>query len=218
LRIGEKPLNFVDAASGADLAAASRPPMKFGALFADFDRDGRPDLFTCNGHLEPDIASAQLGQLYKQPPQLFRNIGVDSLRFAPVEHDLPAIVGRGCAYLDYDGDGDLDLVVVENNGAARLYRNDSPVKNDWVRLHAIGNGTTTNRDGIGAEISVESGGATFRWYISPAHGYLSQSELTATFGLTAAIDRVTIRWPGSDKGQEWRGLKTGAMHILEQQK
>ncbi|HEY3787666.1 MAG TPA: CRTAC1 family protein, partial [Urbifossiella sp.] len=214
-RMGTNPLRFVDAAAEADLAGPSRLPMKFGALFADFDRDGHLDLFTNNGHLEPDIALAQPGQSFKQAAQLFHNSGESKLRFELLNEGFPPIVGRGCAYLDYDGDGDLDLVLVENNGPARLFRNDTPPRSDWVRLHLVGNGTTTNRDAIGAEISIESSGISRRWFVSPTHGYLSQSEPIATFGLGGnAIDRITVRWPGSGKVGEWSGLKAGETHEL----
>ncbi|MDB5313348.1 MAG: ASPIC/UnbV domain protein [Gemmataceae bacterium] len=216
-RVSTNPVRFVDVATETGLAGASRSPMKFGALFCDFDRDGRPDLFTCNGHLEPDIATAQPGQIYAQLPQLFWNTGDGKHLFDPVPGNasqFPPIVGRGCAYLDYDGDGAPDLVVTENNGSARLFRNVTPARAGWVRLHLTGSGPT-NRDAIGAEVTVETGGVARRWYVSPTHGYLSQSELSATFGLAGAeIDRVTVRWPCGGKTQEWKGLRAGGTYDL----
>jgi hypothetical protein len=218
-----RPIQFHDAAEQAGLAAASRAPMKFGAVFLDYDLDGRLDLFTANGHLEPDIAAARPGQSYPQPAQLFRNTGVPDRLLVPVPSSgpggsaFPAVVGRGCAYLDYDGDGSLDLIVTENNGPARLFRNENRTGHHFLRLWLVGDGQRTNRDAIGAEITVEAGGRTQRWYVSPTRGYLSQSERTATFGLgtAARVERVTVRWPGRHgRTQEWRALAAGATYRL----
>ena len=178
--------------------------MKFGAVFADFDLDGAVDLFTCNGHLEPDIAIAQAGQTFKQPSQLFRNTGTG---FEVEATPFPPMVGRGCAYFDFDGDGDLDLVLVENGGPARLFRNDQTAKS-FIRFNLVGK--AGNRDAIGAEVEIGSK----RWLVSPTHGYLSQSECTATFGgVPDVIGRVAVRWPGG-KVQEWSNLKSGSTHEL----
>ena len=216
-RAGTNPLRFNDAAPEVGLAAASRAPMKFGALFFDADGDGRPDLFTANGHLEPDIAAAQPGQTYPQPAHLFWNTGETKNLFAAAGGDpFPPMVGRGCAYLDFDGDGALDLVVTQNNGPARLFRNDTTSTNHFVRLMLTG-GPGTNRDALGAAIEVEAGGVVRRAYVSPTHGYLSQSERPATIGLGPAmrVDRVTVRWPGAvGRTQEWRELTADRTYEL----
>jgi hypothetical protein len=216
-RTATNPIRFSDVAAEVGLAGASRYPMKFGAFFFDCDRDGRLDLFTANGHLEPDIATAQPGQTYPQPGHLFWNTGEWNSLFIPAAEDaFPATVGRGCAYLDYDADGDLDLVVTENNGPARLFRNDTETKNHWARFVLAGK---TNREAIGAIIEIESNGIVQRRYLTGSHGYLSQSELAVTFGLggAAGVDRVTVRWPGrTGAKQDWHKLESGRTYALEE--
>jgi hypothetical protein len=209
------PLLFRDTAMTEGLAGPSRGPMKFGALFLDYDLDGRNDFLTCNGHLEPDIALSLPNQSHPQPVQLYWNTGRDSQLFEPVPEanagsDLfRPLVGRGCAYLDYDADGDLDLVLTENNGRARLLRNDNRTGNHWLRLDV---GAAT-----GAGVTVEAGGETRRWHVAGSRGYLSQSEQVVTVGLGRAskAERVTVRWPGKDAGtRTWTDLEAGRVHRL----
>ncbi len=219
------PLLFRDTALTEGLAGPSRAPMKFGAFFFDFDLDGRMDLLTANGHLEPDIAVSQPLQSYPQPAQLFWNTGRDEKLFELVPPEVagpdlfrPA-VGRGSAYLDFDGDGSPDVVLTENNGPARLLRNDNHTGNHWLRLVLEGDGRRSNRDAIGAEVAVEAGGVTVRRTVVGSRGYLSGSELAVTVGLGKAekADRVTVRWPGKDAGtQEWTDLAAGREHRLRQ--
>ncbi|OWK37971.1 hypothetical protein FRUB_07091 [Fimbriiglobus ruber] len=220
------PLMFRETATADGLAGASREPMKFGALFFDYDLDGRPDLFTCNGHLEPDISRVQPHHTFAQSAQLFRNTGRPSGGlFEPVPPDRAGpdlfrpIVGRGCAYLDFDGDGAWDLVVIENNGPARLLRADNRTGNNWLRFTLEGDPAVSNRDALGAEVTIESGGQTRRQYVTASRGYLSGSELTVAFGLGRenGAERVRVRWPGR-KGvvQEWTGLEAGHLYRLTQ--
>jgi hypothetical protein len=217
---------FIDSALAVGLAGPTRFWLKFGTFFFDYDLDGRLDLLICNGHLEPEIARIQTGQHYAQPAQLFWNAGDPSRVFEPVTADAVGadlfrpLVGRGCAYLDFDFDGDLDVVLVENNGRARLVRNDTKLGNHFIRLTLVGDGKTSNASAIGAQVTVEAGGKTVHRDVAGARGYLSQSELPITIGLgsTDIVDKVTVRWPGKDAGaaQVWTNLKANTAYTLRQ--
>jgi enediyne biosynthesis protein E4 len=185
-------------------------------------------LLVCNGHLEPEISKVQAGQLYAQPPQLYWNTGDETRVFEPVsakdsgEDLFKPLVGRGSAYLDFNGDGLLDVILVENNGRARLLRNDSKLGNKFIRLTLVGNGRTANTSAIGAQVTVEAGGKTYRRDVAGTRGYLSQSELPVTVGLgtTEKVDKITVRWPGRDAGspQVWTDLKANTRYTLRQGK
>ncbi len=201
-------LQLIDLAPSEGIAGPSRPLLKFGLFFFDFDLDGRLDFLTCNGHLEPDIARAGPEQTYAQPAQLFWNRGTARPRFALVPSSAAGadlftpMVGRGCAYFDIDGDGALDVVMTANGGPARLMRNDNRTGHHWIRLRLEGDGKRSNRSAIGARVILQADGREQRREVASARGYLSQSELVLTFGLgtTTKIDKVTIHWPGNDAG------------------
>jgi hypothetical protein len=221
---GPKALRFSDAALAFGLAGPSRRPLKFGAFFFDYDLDGRLDLLTCNGHIEPDIAAVQSTQKYEQPAQLFWNTGQTNPLYEPATAETAGsdlfqpLVGRGSAYLDHDGDGDPDVVLVANGGPAKLLRNDNALGHKWVRLVLEGDGQRSNRSAIGAEVTVEAGGQVFHRQVAGARGYLSQSELPVTVGLGKAerIDKVTVRWPGKDnERQEWVNLDANRTYELK---
>ncbi len=218
-------LLFADAAAAVGLYGPSRGPLKFGAFFFDYDLDGRLDILTANGHIDPDIQKIQSNQSHKQAAQLFWNTGADDRVFEEVPVTaagpdlLKPIVGRGSAYLDFDGDGDLDVVLTENGGPPLLLRNDQKTGHHWIRLHLEGDGKASNRSAIGAEVTVEAGGKTYRRTVAGARGYLSQSELTVTVGLgtTTAVEKVTVRWPGrAGASQSWTALKPDRAHTLTQ--
>ncbi len=218
-------LLFADVCAAVSLLGPSRGPLKFGTFFFDYDLDGRLDILTANGHIDPDITKIQANQTYRQAAQLFWNTGDDTRVFEPVTAaaagpDLfKPLVGRSSAYLDFDGDGDLDVVLTENNGPAMLLRNDQKTGHHWLRLTLEGDGVKSNRSAIGAEVVVEAGGRTFKRSVAGARGYLSQSELTVTVGLgkTEAIDKVTVRWPGKNGGSQlWTKLKCDAPYRLKQ--
>ncbi len=200
-------IQFTDLANRYGLGAASQPPLKFGLFFFDYDLDGRLDLLTVNGHLEPDVAKALPGESHAQPAQLFWNsghVGPNLYKKVGAEVAGPDLfepmVGRGSAYADIDGDGDLDVIVTANNGPARLFRNDGGNANRWVRLILEGDGKKSNRSAIGAKVAVRVGDRVLRRQLFPARGYLSSVELPITLGLEKAetIDELTIAWPSGE--------------------
>jgi len=196
-------LLFTDEAVTAGVGPASRQLLKFGLFFFDYDLDGRLDLLTANGHLEEQINKAQPNQQYRQPAQLFWNRGgARELRFVPVAPDkcgsdiFKPIVGRGSAFADIDGDGDLDVVMTQIGGAPLLLRNDQKLNHHWIRLKLTG--TKSNHDAIGAWIKIRLDSQTITRQVMPTRSYLSQSELPVTIGLGSArhIESMEITWPG----------------------
>ena len=189
---------FIDEAPTTTIGQATLLSLSFSCFFFDYDLDGRPDIFAANGHVADDIQAVQTRVRYAQPPHLFRNLGNKRFEVADTTAGpdfARPMVGRGAAYADYDGDGDLDLVITDNNGAARLLRNDGGNRNHYLRVRTVG--TTSNRDGIGARVTVTAAGRRQWAVVKTGSSYCSQSELPLTFGVGAAAvpARVEVRWP-----------------------
>ena len=196
---------FTDQAMVNGLSKMSTKSLTFGAFFFDYDLDGLLDILAVNGHVSDDISVVQPNTKYAQAPQLFRNRG--NGKFDDVTAKMgPAlqkpVVGRGVAYLDYDNDGDLDLVITSNNGMARLLRNENANQNDVLRVKMVGK--PSNWDGIGAKVTAKtSTGLRLLEMVKTGSSYLSQSELPLTFGLGKPSAGKTVEleviWPSGKK-------------------
>ncbi len=176
----------------------------WGCGFFDFDNDGWPDILICNGHVYPEVEQLRTEAGYAQRKLLYRNLR--NGRFEDVSLNAGTGISdptasRGCAFGDFDNDGDVDFVINCVNEFPQLVRNDMSSKNNWIKVRTIG--TKSNRSGIGARLrcviqipgeakphqqidEVRSGG-----------GYISQSDLRIHFGLGKAekVDLLEIRWP-----------------------
>jgi hypothetical protein len=216
------PLLFKDEAVSNGFGPATRLELKFGLVFFDADLDGRPDLMQANGHLEEDINKVQATQHYEQPPQMFWNCGPEhKTEFLKLSAEkcggdfVAPMVGRGAAYADIDGDGDLDLLLTASGGRPRLLRNDLQRGHHWLRIKLVGQ--PPNRDAIGASVELHAAGQIQRRLVSPTRSYLSQCELPVTFGLGNAveIEKVVVRWP-SGQTEEHTGLAIDKLHTLHE--
>ncbi len=204
------PTLWSDEAITAGIGAPSRRVLSFGLFFFDYDLDGRLDLLQVNGHLEDDIEVVEPSQQYRQAPQLFWNAGpAAASTFVPVE---PApgdgltreLVGRGSSYADIDGDGDLDVLLLQTGDRPLLLRNDQETGHRWLRFLLRGDGERVNRDAIGAWVEVEqetaAGPVVQRRRVMPTRSYQSQVEPIVTIGLgdlvsADELERVEVLWP-----------------------
>jgi hypothetical protein len=194
--------NFDDTRTRAGLAAPTAPFTGFGTDWFDYDNDGKLDLFIANGAV--NIVEAQRGQPrpFRMRNQLFRNIGGG--RFSETGPSAgPALarpdIARGAAFGDLDNDGDVDIIVTNNGGAANLLLNqsvESGSKQHWLQVSV--RQPSGNRFGFGTWIGVERAGQPTLWRRVRTDGsYLSASDARVHFGLgpSPAITALVIRWP-----------------------
>jgi hypothetical protein len=203
--------DYADVAVPAGVGGASKLTLGFGCGFADIDLDGALDLIAVNGHIDDTVRNIRRDINYAQSPHLFLNNGTGAFRDVAGQAGggfaMPK-VGRGLAYGDFDRDGDIDVLMTTNNGPAYLFRNDQLAGSRYIRFRLVG--TRSNRDAIGATVRIFHGGSGQMRMIRSGSSYLSQSELTAMFGLGRRdqIDRIVISWP-SGRTEEYKNLQAG---------
>lgn len=187
---------FEETTQSSGLAKLTVRSSGWCSVFVDINNDGRKDLFTANSHANDRIGDLE-ATAWKQANSLFLNEGKAGFRDASTESGLGSSIAvhRGCGVADFNGDGRLDVVVLTLGSPAELWQNDSAPDRRWLIVRLIG--AKSNRDGIGARITV---GDQVRM-MTTAMGYASSSHAGAHFGLGEQTGplRVQIEWPSGAK-------------------
>ena len=189
---------FRDGTIEAGLGAERSLQSGFGVRFADFDNSGHEQILVANGHILDNIALFHPRVAYRELLSLFQETTAG--RFRDVSRDSGEVfskplLGRGLALGDLDGDGLVDFVVSQNLGPPMVAHNRS-VGGNWITFELEGIGKS-NRDAIGAEVTLTAGGRKQRAQIMGGTSYCSASDRRLHFGLGGArnVERVEIRWP-----------------------
>lgn len=210
---------FEDASIKAGMGV-NRKYLGFGVGFLDFDNDGWKDLFLANGHVYSQIADRKLHVAYRQPRILYRNRGngrfedVTSRSGTALQADN---LGRGCAFGDFDNDGDVDVLINNLDGPPTLLRNDGGNKNNWIMIKCVG--TRSNRSAIGTRVRVVSGERSQIDEVMSGSSYYSQNDLRLHFGLGRAdkVDSVELIWPSGLK-ESFKDLAANQLFVIQEGK
>ena len=184
--------SFTDVSYAAKVAAVSLPYVGWGTKFFDYDNDGWVDLLVVNGHVYPQLPT------YRQRNLVHHNNRDGTFTEVGAQLGAPFVekrTGRGAAFGDIDNDGDVDVIINNLDGPPQLLRNEGGNANNSVLIKLIG--TKSNRDGIGARVTVVAGDLKQLDEVHSGDSYLSQSDMRLPFGLEkrTKIDLIEVHWP-----------------------
>ncbi|HEX9724554.1 MAG TPA: CRTAC1 family protein [Vicinamibacteria bacterium] len=203
LYVNDGKYGFEDQSAAAGLVAPSLSFTGFGTAFLDYEHDGDLDIVVVNGAVDrhkpyPGAAMSDYWNRYAEPKHLYQNDG--KARFTEISKQVGSFatdidLSRGLAVGDVDRDGDLDLLVVNTAGPARLYRNDARKVGSWLLVRAWDD--KRKRDAHSAVVTVTASGKKYVRVADPGFSYLSSNDPRAHFGIPGAsrADGVTVRWP-----------------------
>ena len=195
------------------------PDVKWGCGWIDYDNDGWLDLLQVNGHVYPNADTIAPGQAYLEPRVVYRNLG--NGKFADVSQNLgPGITAhhssRGCAFGDYDNDGDIDVLVDNINELPSLLRNDCHTQHHWIKVKLLG--TICNRTAIGARVKVTTGTHTQLGEVQSGSSVMSQNDLRLHFGLGHAdrIDLLEVIWPTTQITEKFYSVEPDQLLVIQE--
>src|SRR6266700_1456054 len=203
--------NFEDVTRAAKIGVETRY-ICWGAGMVDFDNDGLPDLFMTTGSVYPQIEK-KLWQFPNRGPRVvFRNLGngvFEELTDAAGPGVSAAHCSRGCAFGDFDNDGDIDILVVNLNEPPSLLRNDVSSKQNWLKVKL--EGVKSNRSAIGSRVLVHYGGKTQSQAVVSQSSFYSCNDTRLHFGLgmVPSVD-IEVHWPNGSK-ETYKGIAAGQL-------
>jgi hypothetical protein len=191
----------------------------WGCGFIDYDNDGWIDLVQVNGHVYPEIGGHEIGQTFKNPRLVYKNLGNGQFK------DVSAAMGpgiseryssRGAAFGDYDNDGDIDALVLNMSDVPSLLRNDGGNKQNWIKIKLIG--TKCNRTAIGARIRAVVGNHAQMDEVRSGSSVMSQNDLRLHFGLGKAqsVDVIEVKWPTTQKIEKFSSVKANQILTIRE--
>ena len=210
---------FVDVAPRSTVGRASLLSVTWAVFFFDYDLDGFLDIFAANGGTDESQGMDSRARL-SQAPLVLRNQAKgtfeDTTKALGAAFNRP-IMGRGAAHADFDGDGDLDIVLATLAGPAYFFRNDGGNQRNWLRVRVAG--SKSNRSGLGTTVRVTSASGVQTQMVRSGSSYASQSELTLTFGLgrDTSVSSVEVQWP-SGKTQTFTALAPNRLVIVDEER
>jgi enediyne biosynthesis protein E4 len=211
---------FSDVTTQAEIFPSQWFLVSWGTRFADFNHNGWKDILHVNGHVTPFLLEIEDPESYYQPASLYLNQKDGTFKEA-TRLAGPALMtpkaSRGAAFGDFDNDGDIDILIANLNDSPRILRNDQADLGTWIMFRTVG--SRSNRDGLGARITVKAGSLEQIWEVKRAVSIYSASDPRAHFGLGKAqkADLVTIRWP-SGKTQEFRDVPVNQHYLIDEEK
>ena len=218
LLVATSSLLYDDQTAASGLARHTKRFVGWGTHYIDFDNDGNLDLLIVNGHINQAVEATRVDVKYKEPPLLLRNDGKGAFQDmrqragAPFQTNYSA---RGLAVGDWNNDGNADSVFTCLNGLPVLLKNISKQENTWFGFEL--QGTASNRDAIGAKITVEAGRRKFVRWVTGGSSYLSSHDKRVLVGIgpvsAASNVRAEIRWPNGSM-QRITGLKPNQYHHI----
>jgi enediyne biosynthesis protein E4 len=214
---GDGTFSDVTYASGV---GANTEYLGWGAMFFDYDNDGWPDLILANGHVYPEVDTYKLGSSYEEPRLLYHNVGkgkFEDMSKSGGRGITTPWAGRGLAIGDLWNNGRLAVLIANMNARPSLLVNQVSYPNHWIGIKTVGTGS--NRDGIGARVTIKVGSRILTDEVRSGSSYDSNSDMRLHFGTGAAttIDSVQVRWPGPGKRlEEFTGLKIDSINVVKE--